>query len=121
MKLFKLIKMAVAVAAPVVTAVIEPKVLLNVALGAVIKHGVPGVRINQAIPYINMAVTGCFSYAQEVSKTHDPIGAILPSLQRAGVLTAVSTGIHQLVKIPLKGTITGVLAQKVGPGAKFSI
>lgn len=117
----KIFKTLTAIAAPVVGAVIEPRTLINLAAGAVLKHVVPGDKINQAIPYLNMGATVAILYGQRVASTHDWTGSVVPALTESGVLAGASTLMHQWMKIPLRGVVTGDLARRVGPGVKFSI
>lgn len=105
------------VAAPVVIAAVKPEALINMALGAAVKHGVSRVP-NNAIPYLNLGISTAVSYARRVG-SDGWTGAIMPALTEGGALAAVSTALHQSVKLPLKG-ITGDLALKVGPGTQFS-
>jgi len=101
MKLFKIL---VAVAAPVITAVIKPEALINLGLGLITKHCTPIP--NNLIPYLNGALTtGCF-YVKNSMVTHDWIGSIVPSMQQAGVLAGISQLTHQAMKIPMK-SVTG--------------
>jgi len=108
------------VAAPVVIAAAQPESLVNLAAGAVVKHGMSRVP-NNAIPYLNLAISTAVAYGKRVASTGDWSEAIMPALMEGGALTAASTALHQTIKMPLRDLITGPAALKVGPGEKFSI
>lgn len=118
----KLGKVAGAVAqaaAPVVIASVMPEAMVNVGAGAAVKHGTP--INNNAIPFLNIALSTAVSYGKSVAATGDWTGSIAPALQHGVTLAAVSTGLHQSLKIPLRGMIGGAVAKKVGPGSQFSL
>lgn len=116
----KAIKTVVKVATPVVIAVVKPEALINIAAGAAVKHGMSRVP-NNAIPYLNLAMSTAVSYGRKVVTTGEWTGSIMPALTEGGIIAAVSTGLHQTIKMPLQNFITGSVAIKVGPGEKFSI
>lgn len=116
----KAIKIVVKVATPVVIAVVKPEALINIAAGAAVKHGMSRVP-NNAIPYLNLLMSTGVAYGRKVVSTGEWTGSIMPALAEGGVLAAVSTGLHQTIKMPLREFITGSTALKVGPGEKFSI
>lgn len=118
-KLGKIAGAIVKVAAPVVIAAAAPESLVNVAAGAVVKHGMSKVP-NSAIPFVNLAVSTLVSYGKTVAVTGDWTGSMLPALQAGGVMAAVSTGLHQSLKLNLKN-IGGSAASLVGPGNQFSL
>lgn len=112
---------AIKLATPVVLTSIAPEALINVAGGAVLKHGVKSFN-NQNIPVANMAVSTAVSYLQHAITTGDWVGGIIPAVQHGGFITGMSWGIHQSAKVPAAQWITDpVLAAKVGPGEKFSL
>lgn len=116
----KAVTTVVKVAAPVVIAVAKPESLINVAAGAVVKHGMSRVP-NNAIPYVNLALSTAVAYGRRVATTGEWTGSIMPALTEGGVTAAASTAIHQTIKMPLRDLITGSTAVRVGPGEKFSI
>ena len=106
---------------------VDPSSLINVGGCMVAKHtGMMGDKVdgklgNDRIPYANMAITTAISYVKAAITTGDWVAPIIPALQAGGVATAMSTGIHQFLKLPLRNAVTGNMAAKVGPGPKFSL
>lgn len=119
-RLGKAVTAVAKVAAPVVIAVAKPEALINIAAGAAVKHGMSKVP-NSTIPYLNLLVSTGVAYGRKVASTGEWTGSIMPALAEGGVMAAVSTGLHQTIKMPLQGLVTGSPALKVGPGEKFSI
>jgi hypothetical protein len=107
------------VAAPVIIGAAMPQAVVNTALAGVAKH-TPLIS-NQTIPVLNLAVSTGVSYFSKAIDTGDWVAPILPALQEGGVLTGMSTALHQALKIPMAETFNGSLAKKVGPGDRFSI
>lgn len=119
MSFWKSLKKVAQVAAPMVIASAMPEAAINTAVAGMAKH-TPSVD-NQFIPILNLLASTAMSYIPKALDTGDWVAPILPALQEGGVLAGVSTALHQTLKIPLADIITGTLAQKVGPGSKFSI
>jgi len=110
----------VKVAAPVVIAAAAQEALINTAAGAAVKHGMRRVP-NNAIPYLNLALSTAVAYGRTVATTGDWTGSIAPALKMGGITMAASTALHQAIKLPLRNLVGGELAVKVGPGTKFSL
>lgn len=107
------------VAAPVVISMAMPQAAINTAIAGVAKHS--NVVSNQAIPVINLFASTIASYLPRAIDTGDWITPILPALHDGGLLTGMSTALHQSMKIPLADMVNGNLAKRVGPGDKFSL
>ena len=106
-------------AVPVVIGIAMPQSVVNTVVAGAAKHS-PLVN-NQAIPAINLVASTLMFYVPRALDTGDWVTPILPALQDGGLLAAGSTALHQTLKIPLADIVTGALAQKVGPGDRFSI
>ena len=119
MSFWKSLAKAAKVVAPVVIGAAMPQAAINTAMAGVIKHA-PGIN-NQAIPAINLLASTLSSYVPKVIDTGDWLTPILPALQEGGILTGMSTALHQAIKIPLADMVTHPIANRVGPGKKFSI
>ena len=116
----KIVKGVAKVAAPVVIAAAVPESIVNTAVGTIVKHRMSKVP-NNAIPYLNIAISTAFAYGKSVAATGDWTGSILPSVQAGGIAAAASTALHQTIKLPLRDLVTGAAASRVGPGDKFSL
>ncbi len=106
-------------AVPVVIGVAMPQAIVNTGIAGVVKH-TPFVD-NSSIPVVNLLASTAVAYLPRAIESGDWVTPIMPALQEGGLLAAGSTAIHQTLKIPLAEIITGTLAQRVGPGDKFSI
>jgi len=106
-------------AVPLIIGATMPDAIVNTALGTVVKHGTPIP--NQAIPVLNLLVSTLLAYVPRAMETGDWVASIIPAMQEGGLLAAVSTGLHQTMKIPLANMVTGNIAAKVGPGDRFSL
>jgi hypothetical protein len=85
---------------PAAIALAAPQAMINTAVFGGVKNAtaIP----NNAIPVINMAASSGISYVQQLMSGVDPIAAIMPAVQDGGLLTALSTGLHQSIKVPVK-------------------
>jgi hypothetical protein len=119
-KIFKVVGKAAQLSVPMVLASVMPEALINNGVAAVVKH-LPGERVNQAIPFMNLGVSSAISWVKHMVGGMDPVTAIAPAIQEGGLLAGVSTAIHQSLKIPMGSMVTNGLAAKVGPGSKFSL
>lgn len=105
MKFFKQLAKGVAgvasVAGSVVLATVEPTALINNAGAAVLKR-IPFVD-RQSIPGINAAVTvGSLYVKQGMATGQWGLEGLVPAAVMGVKMAAISTGIHQGVKVPLK-------------------
>lgn len=115
------LKSAVAVVVPVLIGTVVPEAVPATIGGAIIKHSKVLGSSNGKIPYLNVAVCSGFSYFKRVSETGDWAGSIVPALNDGVITAGSSTFLHQSIKLPLRDVVTGPIAQKVGPGEKFSL
>ena len=110
----------VKVATPLVFTVIKPESLINVAAGAVLKHGTKFD--NQNIPVVSIAGSTLCYYLKSAISTGDWVAPIIPSVYAGATQAGAAWAIHQSAKVPAQQYITDpVLASKVGPGNKFSL
>lgn len=91
------------VAAPVVLATVQPEAMLNTAVGLAAKHTVAKLP-NNAIPYLNLGISTAVCYAKGVASLGWE-GALVPALQEGGALAAVSTALHQSLKLPTRDLV----------------
>lgn len=90
-------------AVPTLITIAMPEAGINVAAGMGIKHATP--INNQAIPFLNLAVSTLVCYGRHVAAGEDWGAAVMPALSEGGLLMAVSTGLHQSLKVPTQGMI----------------
>lgn len=125
MKFFKTIGKGagalVQLATPVVLSAMNPESLINVGAGAVLKHGVKPFD-NQKIPMASVAATVLVRYLHGAVTTGDWVGGIVGAVQGGVQQAGIGWAIHQSVKVPAAELIKDpVLAERVGPGGKFSL
>lgn len=84
--------------APAAIAVTQPEVLINNAVGAVVKHA---TKIdNQAIPGLNVILSSAASFVKNGMATGNwSAEAIMPAVAEGAMLAAGSTATHQGTKI----------------------
>lgn len=116
-KIFGFTKAVVKCAVPVVITIVAPGTLINLVGGAVIKHVIPSVKINKAIPYISIGTTIAAKAMMRASET-DIMTAGTEGLVQAMLAWAA----HRSIKAPLRGMVKNpLIAGRVGPGDHFSI
>jgi len=112
----------VQLATPVVLSAISPESLINVAAGGVVKHTIRDTRVNQKIPAMSVAASVLVRYLHGAVTTGDWVGGIAGAVQGGMQQAGIGWAIHQSVKIPAAQLVKDpVLAEKVGPGGKFSL
>lgn len=106
------VKAAAVVAMPTIISAVEPEALLSTAIGAVVKH--TPIIPNKAIPALSMVANIGVRAA---------IGMDITEAVNEG-LRAFTGGwaIHKTIKTPARALVKNpFIAEKVGPGKRFSL